>query len=326
MHTFPVTFFLASPSTEPDNPPNPFRWYGAGSVSVEDGSLLLQGRRHRMFRAGEAETQRIALARVKNLRVSGAAVCFELEGSPDQTLGFQAADALAAQSLCALLPTRWDAAAEAAFDEQQSLAAALAARAPVARVSRGLMGALLAVYALSVVVSGALEPDNTALLTLGAQQGDLVAQGQWWRLISATFLHAGLLHLVMNVSSLNAIGPLTERLLGSARFALVYAAAGLAGGLASLWFHPQALCVGASGAIFGILGVSAVAMLTPRYGLSERFRQEGRRGMLGVLGINLLISMALPFVNGAAHGFGFATGLVLGWLLAQPLTPARASA
>ena len=86
-----------------------------------------------------------------------------------------------------------------------------------------------------------------------------IAEGQWWRLLTATFLHAGLLHILFNMYALYILGPGLERYLGSKRFASLYFLSALGGSAASFWFsNPSTLAVGASGAIFGLLTATIV--------------------------------------------------------------------
>ena len=88
----------------------------------------------------------------------------------------------------------------------------------------------------------------------GALAGPLVAHGDWWRLFTAAFLHYGPLHLGMNMLALFLIGSVVEQALGHLRFLALYLAAGLAGSAGALLLTPNAPTVGASGAIFGVLG------------------------------------------------------------------------
>ena len=122
------------------------------------------------------------------------------------------------------------------------------------------------IIAINVIVwllmelNGGSENSDT-LIAFGAKVNELIDQGQVWRLLTAMFLHIGIIHLAVNQYSLYAVGTLLERFMGATRFAILYVLAGLCGSLASYWFSPNAISAGASGAIFGLLG----ALLTPRY-------------------------------------------------------------
>lgn len=167
---------------------------------------------------------------------------------------------------------------------------------------------LLAVYVVVFGIEQLLGP--AAPLTLwGAQLNDLVLAGEWWRVLTATMLHSGLMHLAFNGYALYLLGPQLERSVGSAAFAGLYVASGLAGGLAFLVGAPSQAAVGASGAIFGLFGAYLAAAW------SHRDTPAGRAG-LTQLGVLLLVNLALPLVvpNIAwqAHLGGLVAGLLIG--------------
>ena len=97
-------------------------------------------------------------------------------------------------------------------------------------------------------------PTADDLIAWGASYGPKTIDGQWWRLLTAMFLHAGAWHLAMNMYVLYIDGPLMERLLGNVGFTVLYLVSGLCGSVASLLWNPTAAGVGASGAIFGLFG------------------------------------------------------------------------
>jgi rhomboid protease GluP len=172
---------------------------------------------------------------------------------------------------------------------------------------------------------GALD-DVAVLVRLGANEPLLSLRGEPWRWVSACVLHAGVLHLVMNLSSLWSLGALTERFVGGHGFFLVLFASGVGGHLASAFAARAALSVGISGAIFGLLGVLLVS--------SWRFRGQRTGGLRVPLSSWLFLLVAngllatLPFIDVFAHGAGFAVGVVVGALVTPghkhpaPLGPA----
>lgn len=179
-----------------------------------------------------------------------------------------------------------------------------------APVTYGLLLAYAAVFALDALTGG----DGSPITFFGAQINDLVRAGQWWRVLTATMLHAGITHLLFNGYALYVLGPQLERGVGSAAFAALYVASGIAGGIAFLVSSPGQVAVGASGAIFGLFGAWFGAAL------ANRHTPQGRAG-LSQLGMLLLINLALPlFIPGIAwqaHVGGLAVGLVTGvwWAL-----------
>jgi membrane associated rhomboid family serine protease len=135
-----------------------------------------------------------------------------------------------------------------------------------------------------------------------------VEAGQYERLITAAFLHAGLLHLATNMLTLYVVGTPLERVLRTGRYLTVYVLSALGGSLLSVWASPQwSVGVGASGAIFGLFG----ALLVLR-------RQVGAdaRGLGVLIGINLVISFTVPNISWQAHVGGLVTGLLVALVIA----------
>lgn len=157
------------------------------------------------------------------------------------------------------------------------------------------------------------------LLRFGANYGPLVREGEWWRLFGAMFLHAGLVHLAVNMLSLLAVGSTLERYYGHVRYAALYAVAGLAGSLASASWMDR-LSVGASGAIFGLCG--AVVWMGRRYRaeIPARLRRQLAGGMVPCIGYNLLFGFLVPGIDNAAHLGGLVAGLAFAALVAPAAT------
>jgi membrane associated rhomboid family serine protease len=103
--------------------------------------------------------------------------------------------------------------------------------------------------------------DSATLLGWGASVGPLTTNGQWWRLVTSTFVHTGTLHLLVNVAILSQLGAVLERLVGRLAFAAIYVSAGAFAGLINLSSHPVSVSVGASAAVFGLYGL-LIGLLT----------------------------------------------------------------
>lgn len=132
----------------------------------------------------------------------------------------------------------------------------------------------------------------------------IVIYGEWWRLLTAAFLHGSWLHLAFNMYVLFVLGPTLERVLGHVRFIVLYLVAALGGAVASYTFSdPRSVSVGASGAIFGLMGAILVAGKRMRWDITQ---------VLVLLGINVVIGFLSPDVDWRAH-FG---GLVAGAMVA----------
>jgi membrane associated rhomboid family serine protease len=141
--------------------------------------------------------------------------------------------------------------------------------------------------------------------------GPLVADGEWWRLITSGFLHSGLIHIGFNMYLLYLLGRLLEPSLGSARFAAVYFVSLLGGSLGALIVNPNAVTVGASGAVFGLMGAAAVQLA--RRGINPL---QTDIGMLIVL--NLVLSLVLPGISIGGHIGGLVSGAVCALVLDAP--------
>lgn len=179
-------------------------------------------------------------------------------------------------------------------------AAVLAARPP--RLTYGLLACVAVASAMqlgvvdqSIAAAGLVKPAARA--------------GEWWRLLTATYLHGGLLHFWFNFGALRALAPLVEAYAPRARLPLVYLAAGLAGNYASLLLLPNQASIGASGAILGLAG----------YLLVLGFRQPDalppflRRGLLSTLGFTAVLGvLAFAFIDNAGHVGGTAMGALIG--------------
>lgn len=166
------------------------------------------------------------------------------------------------------------------------------------------------VFGLMVITGvNIMSPTGQDLVNWGANYTPLTYDGQPWRLLTACFLHIGLIHIVVNMMSLRVLGSQVEPLVGTARFAVGYIATGLTGSLVSLWWHDVVVSAGASGAIFGIEGMLVGLLLT------NLFNADARKALLKnslyVVGINLLIGAGIGADN-AAHLGGFLGGLVVG--------------
>ena len=165
---------------------------------------------------------------------------------------------------------------------------------------------------------GSEEPE--VLLDFGALFGPFIADGQYWRLFTAMFLHVGLVHLLFNGFGLLIFGQLVERVFGHVRFAIIYVIAGLAGSVASYMFNSIAIGAGASGAIFGVLGALTAFFLVRRDVLGEMGRQN-LMGLLVLAAINLLFGVVTPGIDNWAHMGGFVAGFAVGLAYAPQYQP-----
>jgi len=176
-----------------------------------------------------------------------------------------------------------------------------------APVTRALIAINVAVYLITAVQGSGLNNPGGRLFTKMLLFGPLVKHGDWWRLITAAFLHANLIHLGFNMFALWVIGGPVEHFLGRARFLGLYFAAGLAGSAGALLQAPFAPTVGASGAIFGILG----ALLIIEYQATGRLAGQA----MTLIAINLIFSFSFSGISWGGHVGGLIGGIALMLLL-----------
>jgi membrane associated rhomboid family serine protease len=170
----------------------------------------------------------------------------------------------------------------------------------VGLVTRTLIGINVAVFLLELATGGNINGVGSKIFEKGALFGPLVANGDWWRLITAAFLHYGPIHLGFNMFFLYWIGTPLEQYLGRARFLLVYFVSGLAGSAGALVLSPHAVTVGASGAIFGILGAALILERQGSYVLGG--------SAMGLIVINLALGFVLSNVSIGGHIGGLIGG------------------
>jgi membrane associated rhomboid family serine protease len=135
-----------------------------------------------------------------------------------------------------------------------------------------------------------------------------VAHGQWWRIITGGFLHENLLHIGFNMWVLYYLGTMLEPALGRLRFALIYAVSLLAGSLGALLVSPHSLTVGASGAVFGLMGAAAVEVRARQIPLMQS-------GVGSLIVLNLIISFTLPGISWGGHLGGLIGGALAAALM-----------
>lgn len=175
---------------------------------------------------------------------------------------------------------------------------------------RSVTTAIIAINVVLFVVELALGGAGAALIRLGAMVPILVATGEYWRLITAMFLHVGVLHLLLNSYGLYLFGSLIEGVFGSARFLAIYLVTGFFASAASFAFgEPNRIAAGASGAIFGLLG-AWLAYNWRRRELS--MAQANVRGALILIAINLFLGFQIAGIDNLAHIGGLVAGVVAG--------------
>ncbi|MEZ5659667.1 MAG: rhomboid family intramembrane serine protease [Burkholderiaceae bacterium] len=165
--------------------------------------------------------------------------------------------------------------------------------------------------------AGWFEPDAGTLLALGGNYLPRTHE-QPWRLLSAIFLHAGILHLGFNMWVLRDVGRLAERFYGSGQFLVIYVSAGGLASLSSLFFAAaDRVSVGASGAIFGVVGAILAAVSSTGGTMPAALVAQVRRSMLFFIAYALVSGFAFSVIDSAAHIGGLISGFLLALVLAK---------
>ena len=175
-----------------------------------------------------------------------------------------------------------------------------------------LLALIVVMFAVETALGGSTDSD--VLIRLGAKVTPLIADGEYWRLLTSMFLHIGLAHLFFNGYALAAVGTELERLVGPGRFVAIYFLSGLLGSLASFAFSAS-LAAGASGAIFGVIGALGAYFFLHR----ERLGSWGRArlgNIVFLIALNLFWGFTQPGIDNYAHLGGLLSGAGLGWALA----------
>jgi membrane associated rhomboid family serine protease len=169
-------------------------------------------------------------------------------------------------------------------------------------VTYTLIGINLAVFVIQLSVG-----INQLAVDYGMWPFGIAIDDQWWRLLTSAFLHGSFLHIAFNMYVLFVLGPPLERILGHARFIVLYVMAAAGGSVASYAFSDiRTVSVGASGAIFGLMGALIIA--------GRRLRADIRQVLI-LLAINVVIGFLAPGIDWRAHLGGLVTGMVVAAVL-----------
>ena len=168
---------------------------------------------------------------------------------------------------------------------------------------------------VTFVGRASVEPTLQVLWIFGAKVNELIADGAYWRLLTATFLHAGFVHLFSNLYMLAIMGRLIEGYFGHKRYLVIYVVGGLSGSLASFALS-DAISVGASGAIFGIAGAIAVYF----YFYGEKLGSQGMAILQNTL-IVIVVNLVLGFRSANIDNWGHLGGLIGGAVITIGLMP-----
>lgn len=333
---FEVRFYTAGGKW----PSNPFRFRGKGSCEIEADFVFLRGVVRRAFRLPRREEHKLRKVDIVNAYANAEDVWFDLIGVKGKlTIGFSAADRATAARIVDLLPRRQTEAFVREHEENEVFHDRIDYWSPSTPVIWGLLTANIGIFVLmwlarqkyQAELAGplrelfALQPNAGAalhafqLVDWGSNLGRLTRGGQWWRLVSSMFLHGSLWHLLFNMLALWQVGRLAERIFGSTRFVALYMLAGVSGSIASVLWNPHVNSVGASGAIFGIIGGLLAFLGRSNSGVPPTVVSELRSSLIPFLLFSLWMGFVYPHTDNAAHLGGLAGGWLAGHLLARSI-------
>ncbi|MEO0812674.1 MAG: rhomboid family intramembrane serine protease, partial [Myxococcota bacterium] len=179
------------------------------------------------------------------------------------------------------------------------------------RVTHGLIALIAVVFMLQMYLgSGGYDP--VVATVLGANLSSRTLSGEWYRLITANFLHGGMLHIYLNCLALLSLGGALERLLGRWTYLTVFMVSAVGGALASALYNPGVPSQGVSTAVFGLLGAFGVLHLLKALPIGYR---QTRGWWTFTLGVNAVLPLIVDVIDVAAHVGGFAVGAAVAYLV-----------
>jgi membrane associated rhomboid family serine protease len=156
--------------------------------------------------------------------------------------------------------------------------------------------------------------DGNTLVEFGAKLGSAIFYGgEWWRLITAGFLHGGILHILMNSWVLFDLGPQVDQAFGTSRFLVIYLVSNVTGYLASLYFVPE-ISIGASAALCGLIGAMLALAVRDRSSYASAMRNHYIQWIIYLA----VFGFVIPGIDNYAHGGGLIGGFALGYLAGTP--------
>src|SRR5580698_4629291 len=304
-------------------------FFSTGTIALHAEEIVLDGWCRSWLGVSEPGKWRIATHSICNVAVNGREVSFDCRRPwrLRRRLLLKCESAEIAARIASALPQRFTSGFERKWQVLQDFTHRLDAQGVRPWITPVLVALNVLVFALIVIVNRAwVGVSWQTYINWGANYGPLTTEGQWWRLLTSLFLHGGLWHLLANMWVLWNAGRLTERLYGNGRYALIWFGSGLAATMTSVVWNPTTVSIGASGAIFGVLGAFLAHAIKPSTRLPMR--------ILAVHWISTAVFALFSLINGwfdqgidnAAHLGGLLMGLLLGFILAQPLPATSATA
>jgi rhomboid protease GluP len=167
-----------------------------------------------------------------------------------------------------------------------------------------------------------MAPTSSQLIRWDANYAPYSLGPEPWRILASNYVHIGIIHIFFNMWCLWNLGRLAERIFDRWTYVLIYTASGIAGSLASLWWHPEFPGAGASGAIFGLAGGLIAVLYLGKLPIAKEALKPTLRSLVMFAAYNLFFGL-VPGIDNAAHLGGLAAGLAIGAVLAAGVTEPR---
>lgn len=293
-----------------------------GSIRVSDDRVTIQTFVSRLLGAVVESTLELRRADIYNVRVVGKIVLFDLVNGPGELepVILRAHNKRQAAAIAAVMPDQMTPRYATENHQRLRFFEQITKRTPHLWSTWTILAVTSLVFvAMASNGAGLLIAKSSYAIAHGSNYGPYTLSGQWWRLLTAVFIHFGLFHFVVNMIVLVQTGRIAERLFGNARFMTIYLFAGLTGSLMSLLWRPGINSAGASGAIFGVLG--ALLAYVIRYSESiprAVFLKHFRLTAVFIL-YNLYSGFTHRGIDNGAHVGGLIGGFMLACVLAPPL-------
>jgi membrane associated rhomboid family serine protease len=296
--------------------------YGPGSVTVGEAEIALNGWQRTWLGVAQRCVIAIAMGELRNFARDRDWVRLEWKRPRRLAKRFELVceTPASAADLVSRLPPARSASLQSRWAEVREFDQRVRAISPHVWATPAILLANVLAYLALVATTRRLgQFDLQQLITWGANVGSLTVDGQWWRLLSAIFLHGNLLHILLNMWAFWNVGRLAERLYGNWAFLFLYFACGALASLASIAWDPRPVSIGASGAIFGIFGAFLAFLTRRRSEVPAVVLRAHWPSTLAFVIFNLASGALQAGIDNAAHVGGLLSGFALGWALARPL-------
>jgi len=298
--------------------------YGVGSIEILATGVMLRGLERTWLGIAQQAEVFVAFESIGNVVRDGTLVRFDYRRRMQLSarIEYRAVTIEGAARLASALPQTQNSGFVKRWSELRDFnrrAERICCRAWVTPSLTFLNIAIFIAMATQTRGQNGFTPD--LLLRWGANYAPLTVNGQWWRLLTATFLHANLVHLLLNMWALWNIGRLSERLYGSRTVLALYLTTGVLASFSSVVWNPTRSTIGASGAIFGLFGIFLAFLWHRRAEVPRTLLRSHRLSTIIFVLFNLISGARQTDVDNAAHVGGLASGLLLGWIMARSMDP-----